>query len=301
MVRQTAPLFRPGAWLAAAALLIGLAVPPAAGAQAPAPPDARLPVATLPASQMDRLALIDQSTLGRPARSAVSDSIARWKALVPLPPGRHLIVNLPAYRIDLFDGESRLGSWRAIVGKPRTPTPEFTGEATGVILNPSWNVPASIVAESVGRLVARRPAEAARRGYVKEGGRYRQKPGPNNQLGQMKLDFVNPYSIGVHDTPSRSLFSKTERALSHGCIRVDDPIGFAAALLGEQANMTSLKNYVDSSRDTWRIPLPAPVPVLVSYMTAEVGDDGVLIVYPDIYRRDRKTALATLAESECAD
>jgi len=245
------------------------------------------------------LAKIDTSGLSEEARKAVAASITRWQKLPPLPEGRYLLVNIPAYRIDLFEGTLKLGSWRTIVGKTRTPTPEFIGEARAVILNPSWNVPASIVAESVGRLVARRPAEAARRGYVKEGSRYRQKPGPANQLGQMKLEFINPYSIGLHDTPSRTLFAKEKRALSHGCIRVDDPIGFAAALLGPPASKESLTAILEASRKTQRLPFPTPIPVIVGYFTAEADEDGALYIYDDIYRRDPKVPAPLRTDADC--
>jgi murein L,D-transpeptidase YcbB/YkuD len=185
------------------------------------------------------------------------------------------------------------------VGKTSSPTPSFTGKATGVILNPWWEVPASIVAESVGRIVARNPARAARDGYVKQGDRYRQKPGPANQLGLMKLDFVNAYSVGIHDTPSRSLFKKDKRALSHGCIRVEDAFGFAAALLGPPASRDSLTAVAASSPDTQRLAFAEPIPVIVNYFTAEVADDGGLRLFDDIYRRNPVASAS--ADNECAD
>ncbi|MCU0891902.1 MAG: L,D-transpeptidase family protein, partial [Sandarakinorhabdus sp.] len=114
------------------------------------------PVASvaLPASQAERLAQIDLTPLSATERAAIATSLARWERLAPLPAGRFLMINIPAYRMDLFDGPTKLGSWRVIVGKAKTPTPEFRAEAKGVILNPWWEVPASIVAESVGRMLA---------------------------------------------------------------------------------------------------------------------------------------------------
>src|SRR3546814_1081190 len=109
--------------------------------------------------------------------------------------------------------------WQVIVGKTKTPTPVFAAQVTGVTFNPWWEIPESIVAESVGKLVRTRPAEAARRGYVVQDGRYRQRPGPQNALGRMKLMMPNPYSIYLHDTPAQSLFARDVRAFSHGCVR----------------------------------------------------------------------------------
>ena len=237
----------------------------------------------------ERLAALDPAALAPEARSAVAASLANWRALAPLPTGRWLLVNIPAYEISLYDGAVRQASWRAIVGKAKTPTPSFTGRASGVILNPWWEVPASIVAESVGRIVARNPKKAARDGYVRQGISYRQMPGPANQLGQMKLDFANAYSVGIHDTPSKALFEKEKRAFSHGCIRVDDPFGFAATLLGPPASRDSLKTVVDTSRETQRLAFAAPIPVIVGYFTADVGDDGQLRLFDDVYQTARAT------------
>jgi len=255
--------------------------------------------AAAPASQAERLAAIDTANLPAASRDAVTATLARWQRLQPLPAGRYLLVNIPAYEISLFDGPVRVQRWRAIVGKARTPTPEFVGQASAVILNPWWNVPASIVAESVGSLLARRPAEAARRGYVHDGNRVRQRPGPDNQLGQMKLDFSNPYSIGIHDTPARSLFARDRRALSHGCIRVDDPLGFAATLLGGGATRDGLAAMLPGDQ-TQRLAFAQPLPVIVGYFTAEVDDAGALLIHDDIYRRDRQR-LAMAAGQDCLD
>jgi murein L,D-transpeptidase YcbB/YkuD len=245
-----------------------------------------------------RLAAVDTATLDPKARTAVAASLARWQTLGPLPTGRWLLVNIPAFEISLYDGTRRTGTWRVIVGKTKSPTPSFIGTAKGVILNPWWEVPASIVAESVGRMVARNPQKAAREGYVKEGARYRQKPGPANQLGLMKLDFVNAYHVGIHDTPSRALFKKDKRAFSHGCIRVDDPFGFAATLLGPPHTSESLASTVAASSETQKLPFATPIPVIVDYFTAEVADDGSLRLFDDVYHRNPVASAAS--ETECA-
>lgn len=292
--RPTAPFRRSTALLAAVLLAFGGGM---AAAQVPnAAPEAATPPPAMPSADAEtpaqRLVALDMAGLDANSRTAVAASLQRWQALGDLPTGRWLLVNIPAFEIRLFDGAREQARWRAIIGKPKTPTPTFKGVANGVILNPWWEVPASIVAESVGRLVARNPKRAAAQGYVREGSRYRQMPGPDNQLGRMKLDFRNPYSVGIHDTPSRQLFDREVRALSHGCIRVDDPMGLAAALLGPPASRDSLQTFVDTSRETKTIPFEQPIPVIVAYLTAEVGDDGALIVHKDIYRKDGKALAA---------
>jgi murein L,D-transpeptidase YcbB/YkuD len=290
MQRRTARNHRP-IWAYVAALAAVWLAVPAAQAQPAAP------VSVPPA---ERLAAVDTTLLQPAARRAIAASLARWQALPPLPVGRWLLVNIPAYEIHLFDGPARVGTWRAIVGKLKTPTPTFVGEAKGVILNPWWDVPASIVAESVGRLVARQPKLAASRGYVRDGDRYRQRPGPENQLGQMKLDFINAHSIGIHDTPSKALFDRDKRALSHGCIRVYDPFGFAAALLGPPESADSLKTVVATTSDTRRIAFVQPIPVIVGYFTAEVADDGSLRIFDDVYRREPAKMALISTETDCA-
>jgi murein L,D-transpeptidase YcbB/YkuD len=100
-----------------------------------------------------------------------------------------------------------------------------------VIYNPWWEVPESIIKESVGALMRGSPAVAAARGYVLDQGRIRQKPGPSNALGQMKLAMPNPQAIYLHDTPSKRHFALPVRAYSHGCIRVGNALDFAATLL----------------------------------------------------------------------
>jgi L,D-transpeptidase YcbB len=252
------------------------------------------------ASPAERLAAVDTAPLEAGVRLKVAASLARWQALPSPPAGRWLLVNIPAYEISLYDGQLRTGTWRAIVGKPKTPTPHFAGSVTGVILNPWWEVPKSIVAESVGRMVARNPKKAAAQGYIRDGDRYRQRPGPHNQLGLMKLDFRNPYSVGIHDTPSRPLFEKERRAFSHGCIRVDDPFAFAAALLGEPTSRDSLNTVRETNPDTQRLPLAEPLPVIVGYFTAEVAEDGTLRLFDDVYRLDRGNYGAAPAGDDCS-
>ncbi len=266
-----------------------------ASAQPTAPP-----TAPPPASPAERLAAVDTAPLAAENRLKVAASLARWQLLPAPPAGRWLLVNIPAFEISLYDGQLRTGTWRAIVGKPKTPTPRFAGSVTGVILNPWWEVPKSIVVESVGRLVARNPKKATAQGYVREGDRYRQRPGPHNQLGLMKLDFRNAFSIGIHDTPSRQLFEKEKRAFSHGCIRVDDPFAFAAALLGEPTSRDSLNTVRETNPDTHRLPLAEPLPVVVGYFTADVADDGTLRLFDDVYKLDRRAEGAAPAGDDCA-
>jgi murein L,D-transpeptidase YcbB/YkuD len=220
-------------------------------------------------------------------------NLDRWRALPRSFGTRYLWVNIPAFRLDLIEDGRVIASHRIVVGKPGTRTPVFKAAVTGVTVNPWWNVPASIVAESVGALVRTNPAEAARRGYVAttdSAGKLavRQKPGPQNALGRIKLEMPNPYSVFIHDTPSRGLFDQDRRALSHGCIRTEDPQALAAMLLQPGQNQQVGLLLATGATQTLRI--APPIPVYVVYFTAEPDPDanGALAVHEDIYRRDSR-------------
>ena len=231
-------------------------------------------------------------------RHAINASIARWRTIDVAANGRFLLVNIPAFEISLFEGGQRVGRWRAIVGATRSPTPEFQTTAQAVIVNPWWDIPTSIVRESVGAMMRNNPRGAAARGYVLQGGRYRQRPGPGNSLGLVKLEVPNPHSVGVHDTPNRGLFARPVRALSHGCIRVDDAQAFAAAVLGGGRTRDDIARLV-ATGETHRLPLQQALPVVVGYFTAEV-EDGTVHYYSDIYRRDaRRVAARANSDTEC--
>lgn len=233
-------------------------------------------------------------------RQKIARSMERWRWM-PISLGQdYLLVNTAGFELTRWRGGQRVGSWRVIVGKTASPTPIFSATVTGVNINPWWNVPSNIVRESVGGLIRRSPATARARGYVWGGGSVRQKPGPGNALGQMKLVMPNPFSVYLHDTPNRDLFNQDVRAFSHGCVRVGDALGLAESLLAGVKNRSQIDALV-ASRNSVTVGLIRPVPVYIAYFTAGIRSDGSLALYDDIYSRDRRVPLV-LAEqgSECA-
>ncbi len=221
-------------------------------------------------------------------RAILAANLRRWEALPASLGPRYLLVNAAAFEVTLWEGRREMGRWRAIVGTQQTPTPIFQAEVSGVIFNPWWEIPTSISAGNISSMVRNRPAEARRRGYVYENGRYRQRPGSNNALGLMKLVMPNPHSVYLHDTPNRTLFERDVRALSHGCVRVGDAIGFAAELLAARPGWNrAMADEIVASGHTIRVDLPEPIPVYISYFTAEADSEGNVRYYPDIYNRDR--------------
>lgn len=235
-----------------------------------------------------------------PARRAtLAANMDRWRWMPRNLGRRYLLVNTASFEAMLWQDGKLVGRWAVIVGKTKSPTPVFAAKVTGVILNPWWEIPSSIAAEGIAAMVRRNPSAAAKRGYVYENGRYRQRPGPNNALGRMKLVMPNPYTVYLHDTPAQALFDRDVRAFSHGCVRVGDALGLAAALLEPtgQWDRTRIDAAV-AAGETRTVPLAEPVPVYVTYFTAEPDDDGNMRFFPDVYKRD-KAAVAPADGQPC--
>ncbi|MGY6551542.1 MAG: L,D-transpeptidase family protein [Erythrobacter sp.] len=211
-------------------------------------------------------------------RTALARNMERWRWL-PRDLGKdYVIVNIPQFEARLWRGGRQAGMWPVIVGRTSTPTPVFMAQITGINFNPWWNIPASIVRRNGGRF-------PAGQGYVFANGRWRQRPGPQNALGQMKVEMANPYNVIMHDTPGRDLFAREKRAFSNGCVRTSDAIGFAATLL-EGVKTRAEVDEVVASRRTVTFNLARPLPVYLTYFTAAPDADGAVIYPDDLYRRD---------------
>jgi len=233
-------------------------------------------------------------------RGVIARNMERWRWMPRSLGDDYVLVNAAAFEAHLWREGSKAGTWRVIVGKTRTPTPVFSTTIEGVILNPWWEIPTSIVRESVGSLVRRNPARARARGYVWDNGRYRQRPGPNNALGQMKLVMPNGFSVYMHDTPSKQLFEEEVRTFSHGCIRTGDAIDYATTLL-EGVKTREEVDAIVASVKTTRVSLAKPIPIYITYFTAVSDGAGGVSVLPDVYNRDRRIKVAAAAiESECS-
>lgn len=223
--------------------------------------------------------------------------------------GDHLLVDIAGFTARLYlDGRQAWDS-RVVVGRPYRKTPAFRADLRYLVLNPRWVVPPTILREDVLPKVARDPAylEAhAMRVVDRDGqavaaeeidwGRYRkggfphqivQVPGPENPLGQIKFMLPNPYLIYLHDTPSRGLFQRTERAQSSGCVRLEKPQELAVLLLddAERWSLEGLRQALATGA-TRTLPVKRRVPVLVLYFTAAADEAGGVSFRPDLYGRD---------------
>ena len=225
-----------------------------------------------------------------PARRALlARNLERWRWL-PRDPAQgaadaFLLVNTAAFEVRYWAHGRLVGRWPVINGKPSSPTPIFMARVSAVTFNPWWEIPPNIVREGIGALAAKNPAAARAKGYVWSAGRFRQRPGPGNALGAMKLVMPNPFNVYLHDTPTKQLFARPVRAFSHGCIRVSDALGFATTLLGPATDRAGVDAIVAGGQTT-TMALLAPVPVYIAYFTAGVDAEGKVATYPDIYGRD---------------
>lgn len=224
---------------------------------------------------------------------------------------RMIWVNIPSYMAEIREGGQTTFETRVVVGKsdPDWETPEFSETMEFVVPNPRWNVPRSIAAESyLSKLRANRYA-VAHLDVVDSKGRViprenidfnkysdsnfpyflRQKPSPDNALGQVKFMFPNPWNIYLHDTPSKGLFANANRAYSHGCVRVGRPFDLAYQLLrGNSSNPEGMfKNALSTGEERW-IKLDEPLPIHLVYFTTIPGPDGKMRNYPDVYGRDAR-------------
>lgn len=210
----------------------------------------------------------------------------RWRWLPRDLGDKYIIVNVPGFHATLVENGVNRWKYRAIAGSVKTPTPQLSATAVGVMLNPWWEVPASITREVAGK-----------KGFVKssDGSRWRQPPGPSNALGQVKFVMYNPQNIYLHDTNARSRFSSRMRALSHGCIRTERIMDLATELLGDDGgSWTPGKIEAQlASGKTKQANFVKPVPVYIVYFSAAALNDGSIIDYADLYSRDPK-ALAAL-------
>jgi len=219
-----------------------------------------------------------------------------------------VVVNIPTFHATLIRDGIAVWATRVIVGDIETPTPELAAMITEIVLNPTWAVPAKIAAEEILPSVLRDPGFLARGGYTlyaADGSianpadvawtamsprnfpyRIVQRPGPANQLGQVKFVIPNANSVFLHDTPKKALFERAVRAFSHGCIRIQDPLVLAEAILGRGGWTRAAIDEQLATGKTRSLLLPSPVPIQVLYQTVLAETDGTLFFADDIYGLD---------------
>jgi murein L,D-transpeptidase YcbB/YkuD len=200
-------------------------------------------------------------------------------------PDTRIEVNIPTADLVYYENGAPKLTMRVIVGTRRNMTPNAVATIGAVTLNPAWKVPASIARDEILPLAARDQNYLANHGYADVDGRLVQAPGPENALGRLKFEMPNPFDVYLHDTSSPQLFNRAERALSHGCVRVEHPRELAEALLGAEWPRPRIDATIETG-ETQSIPVPRPVPVFLLYQTIVAQADGGARFGEDVYGWD---------------
>ena len=242
-------------------------------------------------------------------------TLERWRWLPDEYSSPPIVVNIPDFRLRALDEGNKIArEMRVVVGKAmRNQTPVFSRDMTHVVLRPYWNIPPGILRRDVLPAIKRDPNQIASKNYeittndgkvVTSGevsgdvlaqlqaGRLaiRQKPGPTNALGLIKLMFPNEHHVYLHSTPASELFSRSRRDFSSGCIRVEEPAELAAWVLRHNSGWTveRVKQEMQNGRDNVTVSLARRVPVFIVYGTALAYENNEVHFYDDIYGHDKK-------------
>jgi len=231
------------------------------------------------------------ATKDKAAAARIRVNMERWRWMPRELGDRYIVTNVPEYLTRVVHTGKTIATHKAVVGKVATASPQLNPMATGIIINPTWTLPRSIINEGIGATIASRPAVARAQGYTWSGSGKSlsvvQSAGPGNALGMMKLEMLNDHAIYLHDTPSKGAFAATERAFSHGCIRTERALHFSglmAVMFGGRSPEEFGEAY--ASGKTTRFGFDEPFPVYVAYWTVAPNGDGKLATFKDIYGRD---------------
>ena len=245
-------------------------------------------------------------------------NMERWRWLPKKFEPDYLIVNIPEYRMRVFEQGKEALTMRVIVGKTLNATPVFSDKMEYVVLSPYWNVPYSIINKELrSHLMANPhyldrldmevvkgygrkatvidPATVDWAGVTQDNFKYtlRRRPGPKNDLGEVKFIFPNSNDIYLHDTPHDELFSETKRNFSHGCVRLEEPVKLADYLLRNDPRWSpaAIRDTIAERKEKY-ITLKQKLPVYLVYLTAWADADGHAHFRDDIYSHDKALAKA---------
>jgi len=247
-------------------------------------------------------------------RDIIAANMERWRWLPNRLEADRIEVNAASAELTMWLGSRQVLTSRVIVGKPATRTPILRAEGAGITINPVWNVPHSIAVREILPKLKRNPAWLTTQDMVLLNGppgdpqglhvnwraiptgtfpyRVRQAAGTRNPLGQVKLELPNRFDVYLHDTPGKTAFDRAGRALSHGCIRVEQILLLASyALSADQSSMASLRETIGHG-ETRFLPLSRKVPIYVLYWTAIPQPDSEVKFVRDLYGRDKRLIAA---------
>lgn len=234
-------------------------------------------------------------------------NMERWRWMPDELGDFNVFVNIPEFRLAITKGGEQQYTTRVVVGTTKNQTPVFSDNIRHIVVNPYWNVPSSIARNEIAPRLMSNP------GYLDSqnmellyGGKVisasavdwsttsvnnfsiRQRPGAGNALGKVKFLFPNQHDVYLHDTPSKSLFQRSFRAYSHGCVRVQNPMEFADALLKYEPTMgAAALEAMYGPKERW-VNLKTRVPVHIAYFTLRVDADGTIRSYGDVYGHNKR-------------
>jgi len=246
-------------------------------------------------------------------REDIIANMERWRWMPSDLGDFTVFVNIPEFRLSILRNGQEEYTTRVVVGTTKNQTPVFSDSIRHVVVNPYWNVPSSIIRGEIAPAVLRNPGytDSNNMDLLYNGSpvspwqvdwtqvspsnfpfRVRQRPGAGNALGQIKFLFPNKHDVYLHDTPSKSLFSRSYRAFSHGCVRVQNPMEFADALMANEPNISrsSLESMFGPS-ERWVNP-QTQIPVHLAYFTLRVDEDGAIRSFGDLYGHNEKLIAA---------
>ena len=236
-------------------------------------------------------------------------NLERWRWETMVPTGEYAWINIPAFELQVVAHDSVQRRHRVVVGAPKTRTPTLSSSIRYFTLAPDWHVPQSIAVKEMLPRLRRDPGYLGRNNYALYNARdqqldptrirwaavtanaftytIRQAACCENALGNIVFRFANPYSVYLHDTPLRQLFTRPYRALSHGCVRLESPFALAAYLLRREGRPALLPSEAECARQPrpHDVRLLRPLPICIRYATC-TAENGQLRFFPDIYGRD---------------
>ena len=258
----------------------------------------------------------------------VAMNLERWRWMPRELGDRHILINVPSYNLTMMNGDQRIVDMAVVVGSEEHNTPIFSEDAQIVEVAPTWTVPASITNNELIPIERRKPgylesermdffrwsdgklikvprSQVTAEDFEKKPFPYvlRQRAGKGNALGDIKILMPNKYAIYMHDTQAKKLFAKTDRAYSHGCIRLSDPFRLGGLLLQLDGKSPEETKAFLKKKETTRVRLKSKTPTHISYFTAWIDDGGKLNTRKDVYKNNKsliaglhakKTLLSTL-------
>lgn len=278
----------------------------------------------------ERSAISADGLVGPETRSVMNIPLSRWIERVvvnldrwrwlPRDLGpRYVLVNIPEYHMWLYEDNQLALEMSVIVGTTMNRTPIFSDRMEYLVFSPYWNIPYSIVRDELLPQFREDPATVTaknmevldqQQGLVDPFAvdwqqtsaadiRVRQKPGSHNSLGLVKFMFPNSHAIYLHDTPADSLFDRSQRDFSHGCVRVEDPVTLAAHLLRDQPQWqrSEIRDAMHGGEET-RVDLKQPLPVYITYFTAMPDGEGEVRLLADVYEHDQLMRNAMRRETD---